>query len=60
MGGKPKHEVISAVGSAVPLFQTFLAFMAAAVPYRSARFVLTAVALTKPLYLPWGQRLVRG
>lgn len=54
-GGKAQ-----AVGSAVPLFQTFLALMAAAVPYRSARLVLIVVALTKPFYLPWGQRLVRG
>ena len=46
MGGKPKHEVISAVGSAVPLFQTFLAFMAAAVPYHYARLVLTAMVLS--------------
>lgn len=52
--GKPQHEVISAVGSAVPLFQAFLALMAAVVPSRQARLVLTAVVLTKPLHLSGG------
>lgn len=54
VGRKQEPEVISAVGSALPLFQSFPVFLAAAVPSHCAISALITASLTKPLHLPRG------
>lgn len=51
---KPEPEVISAMGSALPLFQSFPVFLAAAVPSHCASSALITASLTKSLPLPHG------